>query len=253
LSGKIFIINVGSNASHKFCSPLFQDMTFEFIPIPEDRQLSNINGQVYGDLHSFYYAGKNLRKYIPKEFQMITAHNDPEFDTFTYGDNCDVNPRAMALRQVSRGDYLFFIARLENWMDDKKSGVFGFYFIGYLHVDQILSSVDVRPEIQTLERYLANAHVRRAMDDDSLWDRFWVFAGSSWSKRFLKAVPVTREFCDQVFLSSTGERWEWRDNRSDLQTIGSYTRSCRCAIDPYDDLGKERIAIFWDWVQQHSI
>jgi hypothetical protein len=34
---KIFIINVGVNASHgRLRSPIFRDETFEFMPIPED-------------------------------------------------------------------------------------------------------------------------------------------------------------------------------------------------------------------------
>ena len=39
MSGRIFLINVGTNASHGFCSPIFEDRTFEFLPIPEDRRL----------------------------------------------------------------------------------------------------------------------------------------------------------------------------------------------------------------------
>ena len=35
MSGKIYVVNVGTNASHLFCSPIFEDGTFEFIPIPE--------------------------------------------------------------------------------------------------------------------------------------------------------------------------------------------------------------------------
>ena len=252
MPGKIFIVNVGSNASHKFCSPLFEDMTFEFIPIPEDRQLTQVNGLAYSDLRSYYDPVKRLDVFLPSDFVGITAHNDPEFDTFTYGDNCDLNPRAMSLRQVSRGDYLFFIARLENWSNDMRRGIFGFYFIGYIHVDQILSSVIGCPDSETLGRFSANAHVRRAMDDDCLWDGFWVFSGSSWSRRFSKAVPVTRDFCDQVFLSASGERWNWRGDRTALQTIGSYTRSCRCAIDPSEEEGEARIKLFWEWIRYYS-
>ena len=83
MSGKIYIVNVGSNASHKFCSPLFHDRTLEFIPIPEDRQLSYINGQNYSDLRSYYNIDENLNDYLPNDIKKITAHNDTEFDTFT--------------------------------------------------------------------------------------------------------------------------------------------------------------------------
>ena len=98
MAGKIYVVNVGSNAIHKFCSPIFGDRTFEFIPIPEDRQLPGTHGLEYRQLKSFYTPDQNLSEYLPESMATITAHSDPEFDTFTYGDNCDVNPRAMGMR-----------------------------------------------------------------------------------------------------------------------------------------------------------
>ena len=50
MAGKIYVVNVGSNASHNFCSPIFGDRTFEFIPIPEDRQLPGTHGLEYRQL-----------------------------------------------------------------------------------------------------------------------------------------------------------------------------------------------------------
>ena len=103
-----------------------------------------------------------------------------------------------------------------------------------------------------MERFQANAHLRRAMSCESLWDNFWVFAGSSWSNRFYKAVPVTKDLCNDVFVTAGGTSWEWKKNRTDLQTIGSYTRTCRCAIDPSYTEGKIRADILWDWIDKYS-
>ena len=83
MSGKIYVINVGSNASHSFCSPIFSDQTFEFIPIPEDRQLPSSHGLEYRNLKSYYDPEQNLSPYIPKNMFGVTAHNDPECDTYT--------------------------------------------------------------------------------------------------------------------------------------------------------------------------
>ena len=252
MAGKIYVVNVGSNASHNFCSPIFGDRTFEFIPIPEDRQLPSTHGLEYRQLKSFYTPDQNLSEYLPESMAAITAHSDPEFDTFTYGDNCDVNPRAMGMRGVNRGDFLLFISRLQYWESGKPTERFGFYFIGYLHVEQVLKSVSEFPSELEMERFQANAHLRRAMSYESLWDNFWVFAGSSWSSRFYKAVPVTKDLCNQVFVTAGGMSWEWKESRTDLQTIGSYTRTCRCAIDPSYPEGKIRANILWDWIDKFS-
>ena len=256
MSGKIYVVNVGTNASHSFCSPIFEDGTFEFIPIPEDRQIEAAHGVKYRDLRSFYRPTEDLSKYIPDRFLDITTHNDPEFDSLTYGDNCDVNARAQALKSVKRGDFLLFLARLQKYKKDALEAIptkeFGFYFVGFLHVDSVYGSV-INPlsELQ-MEAINLNAHVRRAMTDDSLWDSFWVFCGSSWSRRFEKAVPVTKELCSEVFASADGSSWRWDSGRTELQIIGSYTRTCRCAIDPSTIEGQKRYAALWDWINRFS-
>ena len=248
---RVFLVNVGSNASHSFCSPIFEDRPFEFIPIPEDRELDPLYGVQYKHLKSFNFPENDLMKFVPEKFWNRTMHSDPEFDTFTYGDNCDVNPRASSLKTVERGDFLLFLSRLQSWRNNAFQNEFGFYFIGYLHVDQIVKSVDSRLNSITMERFAINAHVRRAMSELNLWDNFWLFGGSSWSKRFNKAVPVTRELCDQVFLTSTGLNWRWDKKRSDLQVIGSYTRTVRPVIDQSDHSHKSRSRILWNWINEN--
>jgi hypothetical protein len=233
---------------------LFEDGRFEFIPIPEDRNLEKPHSIDYREIHSFYDPQENLVKFIPPRFLDTTAHNDPEFDTFTYGDNCDINSRAAALKKVDRGDFLLFIARLQYW-DDCPTEKFGFYLIGYMHIEKIVSSIIEAPTRSDLDRFSTNAHFRRAMSNPILWDSFWIFAGSSWSRRFYKAVPINREICDSLFRSANGEKWNWghKDSkRTDLQVIGSYTRTCRCIIDPGTKDGYERSRILWDWIDRFS-
>jgi hypothetical protein len=147
----------------------------------------------------------------------------------TYGDNCERSPRAAALKRVARGDLLFFIARLRRW--SSAPAVHGFYLVGFLEVAEVLASVRSRPSPAALRRFGANAHVRRGLNNPRHWDGFWVFRGSKRSRRFRRAVPIDRDFASSVFMSSTGLPWAWRASRTDLQTIGSYTRTCRCIID----------------------
>ena len=152
---------------------------------------------------------------------------------------------------LTKWHFLLFLSRLQSWRNNKFQNEFGFYFIGYLHIDQIIKSVNSSLDSLLMDRFAINAHVRRGMSDQNLWDKFWLFGGSSWSKRFNRAVPVTRELCDQVFLTSQGLNWNWDEKRSDLQVIGSYTRTVRPVIDQSDDTQKCRYSTLWSWINKY--
>lgn len=260
MAGRIFLANVGINASHRFTSPVFPDRSFEFIPIPEDRVLPGPYAVRYQDLKSYKKPGYNLKDYIPRRLWDWPVHNDPEFDTFTYGDNCETSPRAAGLKRLESGDYLFFIARLKereypgpgDLSQANSTGRYGFYLVGYLEIEETVVNVTARPAPAVYKRIAANAHVRRGMSDPALWDGFWVFRGSHRSRRFERAVPVTRELVGRVFRSADGSPWRWDNGRTDLQVMGSYTRSCRCIIDPDKPGHAPKQEALWNWVERHS-
>lgn len=244
MAGRIFLANVGANASHRFSSPLFPDGTFEFVPIPEDVDLAGPSIVRYRDLRSHNASGRDLTDHIPSRLWDWAAHSDPEFETFTYGDNCEKSPRAASLKQLERGDLLFFIVRTLSVADRQH----GFSLVGYLEIDEVLSDVRQRPSAEVLRRFGANAHIRRGLTDAALWDGFWAFKGTDRSRRFHRAVPVTRELATLVFAAADGSPWRWDGGRTDLQVIGSYTRSCRCVIDPDQPCHEDRAAFLWKWV-----
>ena len=252
MPGRVFLANVGANASHRFSGPVFEGRTFEFVPIPEDRDLIGPHAVRYRDLNSYYSSGSGLKRYVPERLWDWPAHNDPEFETFTYGDNCETSPRAASLKRLSAGDFLLFLARLEEWVEGGATGSHGFYLVGFLEIEEVLSSVRSRPDDDVLSRFGANAHVRRGLSDSRLWDRFWVFKGSARSRRFHRAVPVNREIATQVFTSAKGWPWRWEGGRTPLQVIGSYTRSCRCVIDPSLPGHARRAEALWEWVDRYS-
>ena len=252
MAGRIYLANVGANASHRFSSPIFADRTFEFLPIPEDRNISGSQVVRYRDLRAYNQPDLDLLQYVPRRLWDWPAHNDPEFDTFTYGDNCATSPRAASLKRLEPGDFLFFLARLQERVEGRPTGRHGFYLVGLLEVEEILRDVASRPDDGALGRFRANAHIRRGLSDPSLWDGFWVFGGSARSRRFHRAVPVTRAAASRVFTSANGSPWRWDSGRSVLQVIGSYTRSCRCVIDPAIPRHRPRAEALWDWVARHS-
>ena len=240
------MVNVGVNASHPAKSPLFPDGTFEFIPIPEEPGGDGVHVIRYDNLTSFNHPGVPLRHYIPQRLWSRPCHADPEFATFTYGDNCETSPRAAALKGVQPGDYLFFLARLRAYQNGVFTGVAGFYLIGYLAVATVFSALRREPPPEVVKEIRQNAHVRRALDSAEWWNGFWVFQGSAVSRRFRRAVPFTLELAQVTLTDAKGQPWRCDGLMSPLQVIGSYTRTCRCIIDPTKPGQKARAQAWWD-------
>lgn len=188
-----FLANVGANASHPVSSPLRSDGSLELVPIPE--RVPWRPPMVLG------WRGR-------------AVHLDPDFTTkpATYGDNCRHAGRAFSLRRAQRGDLIVFLARLVNSRP-------GFHLVGGLEIDGVLRDVVADPGEGWWD---ANAHVRRARATGA-WDGFWVFRGSGRSRLLPRAAPFGRAELTTVF----GDHLRWPAHRSELQTIGSYTRAVR--------------------------
>ena len=247
---RIYLANVGANTSQEhrgLISPLFDDGTFEFLPIPEgDRNLdTHMSAVHYRDLRSRSEPNRDLLPYVPERLWSAACHNDPEFETLTYGDTGKGS--AANLNHMKIGDVLLFIARLVPQAGDKAPG---FYLVGGLSVDSVVGSVTQPLTEQAAQRFSKNAHVVRALCT-GVWDGFWVFGGSSRSRRFERAVPVTREICEKVFRDASGEPWDW-SRQTETATIGSYTRARRCMLDTTDPNQAERSAALQAWIAQHS-
>ncbi|MSQ06538.1 MAG: hypothetical protein EXR46_04995, partial [Dehalococcoidia bacterium] len=68
MTGRIFLANVGANASHPFASPIFEDGAFEVLPIPEAVNLPGDSLVRYGMLRSFNRPEEDLRAYLPRRW-----------------------------------------------------------------------------------------------------------------------------------------------------------------------------------------
>ena len=237
-TGRIFIINVGANTEHRQQSPLFENRKFEFVPIPGDYE----EGLTYADVPQFYDPNRPLldRFAKPAISPSDKVHNDPEFATFTYGDN---SRKKGALRQLKGGDFLFYLVRLvpyEEQQYDNDRAIFA--LIGYLEIDEWLDNPD--NPLFTGPAFNRNAHVRRWVNDPGSFDDFVVFKGSTHSRRFGYAVPFDRAFVEHVpMLTGNRTAWQW-GRTSDNGVIASYTRTARLHIDPSTDA--ERAARFWN-------
>ena len=238
---RIFMANVGANRSHAVQSPLFPDGTFELVPIPEVDVFQADPAPRYGDLRCFNSSGP-LSGFLPERFSRIHAHRDPDFDEWTYGDLCHYAPRAAGLKGLRPGDLLFFLARLVPFSEDRfdaEKG--GFFLVGVLEIEEVFAEIRETPPKRVLKRIGQNAHVLRGRMDSAHFDGFWVFTGTENSRLFHKAVPVNRRMAERVFRDARGAPWDW-EGRTELQVIGSYTRSCRMVIDPNTPRGAKAAA-----------
>jgi hypothetical protein len=203
-----FLANVGVNASHAARSPLFGDGSFRLLPILEAGHWSP---------PMLRLADRpELARHAPNAWHDRPVHLDPDLQspTPTYGDNCRRAARAFTLRHAASGDLIVFLARLR-----ATDGRTGFYLVGRLEIANALADVTTDPGPGWWD---ANAHVRRARARET-WDSFWVFKGTRRSQLLATAVLLDRPTADALF----GTTWTWRPNRSELQTIGSYTRTVR--------------------------
>lgn len=64
-----------------------------------------------------------------------------------------------------------------------------------------------------------------------LWGRA-IHRGPEEPRLLTTPLRFDRELADRVMRAANGQPWHWRPGRSELSTIGSYTRSCRMIDDP---------------------
>ncbi|MDE0042668.1 MAG: hypothetical protein OXT74_11580, partial [Candidatus Poribacteria bacterium] len=169
------------------------------------------------------------------------VHNDPEFATFTYGDNVRMNGKG-GLRQLQEGDFLFFLAHLVPYADRYYKKNAQFALVGYIEIAESLDNSD--DPMFTSPAFNRNAHVRRWVNLPASFADYAVFKGSTDSRRFHTAVPFDREFVEHVpILKRDGAAWEC-GRSTELGVIGSYTRAVRMHIDPKTD--GARAKRFWE-------
>jgi putative DNA base modification enzyme with NMAD domain len=201
-----FLANVGVNAAHAARSPLFADGSFALLPIPE--RIPWREPMLRGS------DVPQMQAHAPRTWSDLAVHLDPDLtpEHATYGDNCRNAGRAFTLRRAAPGDLIVFLARLH-------AACPGFHLVGCLEIGDAIEDVTGDPGPGWWD---ANAHVRRARAT-GIWNSFWVFRGTRRSRLLERAAPITRGELETLF----GDGLRWPSHRTELQTIGSYTRAVR--------------------------
>jgi hypothetical protein len=175
------MLHVGADQSCKETlgvnGPIFEDRTFEFIPITECLRKGEEEGQAieirttertaYSDLPARNMLhGNVLSDYLPRDAESSIVHNDPDFKNCTYGDRTD-DSRGKQISNLNSGDYLFFIASLapfakeaydgknRNTIKRSQKGRMAKFLIGYFKVKGVYLSLkwgnEAEPDLYDLE------------------------------------------------------------------------------------------------------
>lgn len=161
---KAALLRVGiDTGSGGILSPIFDDNSFEFLPIPEyynlkhikspldeKRTYSTLIGRCGIPMIEYFREGANKEKH-----RNCIVHVDPEFETFTYGDPCF---NKGSLKDLNNGDYLIFYAGLKGY--GKNEPRKGLYVIGYFEVDYSVVISDIKQYSEVAGDFSNNFHVR---------------------------------------------------------------------------------------------
>lgn len=184
LPKNVALLRVGADSRcGRIHSPLFEDDTFDFLPIPDSD--GPAGGPTYGT--TMGRAGRFLYQYFPSRRQESAKrqaiHADPEFESFTYGD--PTRPKR-SLRRLKAGDLLVFYASMEG-RDCARSTAL--YLVGYLEIEFCDFAVALDPDL-VKNRFAKNAHVLHRRKYDEQYQRLLLIAGGPGSRLFRKAYHL---------------------------------------------------------------
>jgi len=176
-------IDTGSGGIH---GPLFEDGSFEFIPIPDGPATSAPNTPTYANTKGRY--GRAFIDYFPRPMRArmanVPLHVDPEFETFTYG---DPTPPKRGLARLQHGDLLVFYAGLEGHDFTCPPAL---YIVGFFEVSGVgFAPRFSEPEIANV--FGRNAHVRDRAAFADQYARLLLVKGGAGSRLLNRAVLIS--------------------------------------------------------------
>lgn len=158
-------------------------------------------------------------------------HIDPEFETFTYGDD----PRNRAKKNLGKlevGDYIFFM-----WtFIEKHSREKARYIPGYFRIEEILTVEEIlQKSLGTSPPYCNNDHVRLALKGLRRERKFTIFVGDpKYSKRCKRPMRFDKILVKKLDLRDSSrkpiapmigkKRNKYERLMSEVEVISVYTR-----------------------------
>lgn len=197
MSKQVVLLRVGIDAGcGGIQGPLFEDGTFEFMCIPDNKGVSvHTYGNMVGRNGTFHvsYFPESRRKLMAAQ----TVHVDPEWESFSYGD--PTMPKR-SLRHLNPGDLLVFYCGLQAW--DSETGWNGgrrpaLYLAGYFEVALAGMAGDFDKKTLKAE-FGKNFHVRYPTVFARQKDALVLVKGGPGSRMFNKARQISVEGRDRA-------------------------------------------------------
>lgn len=243
-----------------FHGPIFEDGSFDFIPIPEYEEANEFRKTAYGQFtyknttsrrigHVFldYIQQENVRRRLENK----CLHIDPDFANATYGDITKVRDghllksvtKAAALRYLVPGNLLVFCSSLDPFKTGKHDRAL--YIIGYFEVSNVydFESMEKGERWNTCQRFREkNSHCSCAHSDQMNIDVFkhLILIEGIRNKSFLlhRAAQLTDErykvlpqLANDLGLKQTaflrGGRWLPQKHRENISMRKAYIASLR--------------------------
>ncbi len=187
---KAMIIRVGIDTGYGgTLGPIFEDGSFEFVPIPE-YYAGNYPVATYQQKRG--RRGQPLSMYVPDKLRNTSMHDDPEFETFTYG---DPTPKRKSLRKLHAEDLLVFYAGLQPY--EHTYSETALYIIGYFKVREVVDFNMISDEVSAsyYKQFSNNAHVKR---HDSYEDMLVVVGDRERSRLLRKGIRLSQRGRDNA-------------------------------------------------------
>ena len=226
------LLRVGlDNGSGGGLAPIYEDGTFEYIPIPETYETTQ--QLTFDDITT--QDGRPYTDYVGTNNVSSPLHLDPEFTTYTYG---DPTHKRSQLAELTEDDLLLFYAGLN---PEVSEGHPRLYVIGYFTVDTVHELDDKTPteRADLFDRLANNAHIKRTkLTPDSKHpnqDAYPVIVkGKPDQSRLLeKARPLT-----DAYVSGTNQQYHMLDSVSRItgySTNKDLTRASGRWLKPEDE------------------
>ena len=188
---KGLLLRVGIDKGSGGCvAPIFEDGSFEFIPIPEFR--ATTEKRVYANMIG--KSGRRIADFVPSKIKYSHPHYDPEFETFTYGD--PTKTKRSQLKKLSPGDLLIFYTGLKPPDGKDKPRL---YVIGYFEVEKVYDFEEIEDYDSVFRAIPNNAHSKiyfrlKELGVDFKDKNLVIVKGNPDSSKLLtKALPLGNE------------------------------------------------------------
>ncbi|MEX0727139.1 MAG: hypothetical protein WD065_12760 [Planctomycetaceae bacterium] len=197
MSRQVVLLRVGIDSGcGGIQGPLFNDGTFEFVCIPDNKGVSvHTYGKMVGKNGTSHvnYFPESRRRSMAEQ----TVHFDPEWETFTYGD--PTTPKR-SLRNLKPGDFLVFYCGLQAWDEEigwNRDHQPALYLAGYFEVSLAGMAADF--DKKTLKKEFGkNFHVRYPTVFEQQKGDLVLVKGGSNSRLFHHAHQISSEGKDRA-------------------------------------------------------